>query len=67
MWYATSSVFFAGMGICSKLLGEEGYPVWEITFFRAVVVLTFSLAVLVSQGEVQISTDQPLTLLPEAH
>ena len=50
LWYAASSFFFAGMGICSKLLGHEGYVVWEITLFRAVIIMTFSLSVLFSQG-----------------
>lgn len=50
IWYAGSSVFFAGMGICSKLLGAQGYPVWEITFFRAIVIMAFALAMIVSQG-----------------
>jgi hypothetical protein len=51
MWYLTSSFFFTGMGICSKLLGQHGYLVWEITFFRAVVIMACSLTMLISQGE----------------
>lgn len=50
MWYALSSVFFSGMGICAKQLGRLGYPVWEITLFRAILILSCSLSVLFHAG-----------------
>jgi hypothetical protein len=50
LWYGASSFFFAGMGICSKLLGGFGYPVWEITFFRAIVITCFALSAIISSG-----------------
>jgi hypothetical protein len=53
LWYGTSSFFFAGMGICSKLLGHYHYPVWEITLVRAVVILSCCLSVLFRAGTLQ--------------
>jgi hypothetical protein len=50
LWYAASSIFFTGMGTCSKMLGQKGYPVWEITLWRAVVILSCCISVLVSDG-----------------
>eukprot|EP00892_Ulva_mutabilis_P006920 jgi/Ulvmu1/45/UM001_0048.1 len=48
--YAASSVFYAGMGTCSKLLQDEGYPVFELTFFRALVILAVSMSAILSTG-----------------
>jgi drug/metabolite transporter (DMT)-like permease len=50
LWYGVSSFFFAAMGICTKLLGQYHYPVWEITLFRAIIILGCCLSVLVSAG-----------------
>ena len=50
IWYGASSFFFAAMGICTKLLGQYHYPVWEITFFRAIIILACCLSMLVSAG-----------------
>lgn len=50
LWYFSSSFFFAGMGICSKFLGNWGYPVFEITFFRSIIIACFSLSALSSAG-----------------
>jgi hypothetical protein len=50
LWYLTSSFFFAAVGVCSKFLGNWGYPVFEITFFRSVIIACFSLSALTSAG-----------------
>lgn len=50
LWYATSSFFFTGMGICVKLLGDMDYPVYEITFFRAIVITMFALTAVLRAG-----------------
>lgn len=50
LYYATSSVFVTGMGICSKMLENEGYPVWELLFIRAIILFLFSLPALLATG-----------------
>ena len=50
LWYACSSFFFAGMGACSKALGSAGYVVWQITFVRAVIIMSCCLWVLIRDG-----------------
>ena len=50
LYYGCSSFFFAAMGICSKLLGQYHYPVWEITLFRAVIILGCCMSMLLSAG-----------------
>jgi hypothetical protein len=50
LWYGMSSFFFAAMGICSKLLGQYHYPVWEITLVRAVVIMSCCLSMLLHAG-----------------
>ena len=52
LWYAISSFFFAGMGACSKALGHEGFPVWEITLVRAVIIMAICLWLLYRDGAI---------------
>jgi hypothetical protein len=50
IWYMCSSFFFAAMGVCSKALGNMGYPVWEITFFRSIIITCLSVSAITSAG-----------------
>lgn len=50
LYYGCSSFFFAAMGICSKMLGAYHYPVWEITLWRAVIILACCMSMLLSAG-----------------
>lgn len=50
LYYAASSVFYSAMGVCSKLLENDGYPVWELTLYRALVILTISTSAILTTG-----------------
>jgi len=50
LYYAASSVFFASMAVCSKMLQNDGYPVWELLFIRAIILFLFSLPALLATG-----------------
>ena len=50
LYYAASSVFFASMAVCSKMLQNDGYPVWELLFYRALVILAVSMSSILSTG-----------------
>eukprot|EP00892_Ulva_mutabilis_P007476 jgi/Ulvmu1/50/UM001_0053.1 len=63
LYYASSSIFFAGMGVTSKILQDAGYPVWELLFFRALVILTVSMSAILSAGENPFGVRKGLLLL----
>jgi hypothetical protein len=50
LWYAASSFFLSGMGASSKVLGAQGYNVWQITLFRPLVIAPLCLWAIFSSG-----------------
>ena len=50
LYYAASSVFYSAMGVCSKLLENDGYPLWELTLYRALVILAVSASAILTTG-----------------
>jgi len=46
LWMIVASFFFAGMGVCVKLSAKEGYSLAEIVFYRSVIMLFITLALI---------------------
>lgn len=50
LWYLNASIFFVVMSISNKLLGGWGYPVFQMTLFRSMVMAIFCVSALTSAG-----------------